>query len=482
MGPRTVCRKSLLDDVPYTYLVTLVVYDKVITNIPERVARAVPLCYNDATSAMPKRMCYLDYAATTPLNPEVFRAMEPYFAEEFGNPSSLYGLGRRAKLAIEESIKKISDTLNCRPGEIIFTGSATEADNLAVMGAARANRRAGNKIIASAIEHKAVLSACNALRAEGFEIVELPVDKHGLVKIGDLKKYLDKKTILVSVMYANNEIGTVQPIREISEIIRKFRGEPKIKDQGSRTGAVLPFFHSDAVQALQFLDCDVQKLGVDLLTLSGHKVYGPKGVGALYARRGVKISPLNYGGGQQERRRPGTENVPGIVGFGESVRLAKKNRREESARLKKLRDKLEKGIFRNIPRILLTGGKTSRLPNFLNVSILDIEGEALLLYLDEKGIAVSTGSACNSESLEPSHVLTALGLPYEYIHGSIRFTLGHGTTENDIDYVLHELPPLVKKLRSISPVNLNPNERKETSLPKAFVGGQTPHFLRKKKK
>jgi cysteine desulfurase len=459
---------------------------------------------------------YLDYAASTPVAPAVLRAMMPYFSEEFGNPSNIYALGLKAKKAVAEAVRKITSVLNCAPDEFIFTGSATEADNLAILGAARANRKAGNKIIISNIEHKAVLSACKALKKEGFEIVELPVQKNGLVNPEELGNILDEKTILVSVMYANNEIGTIQPIREISKIInatRKTRisSELSEKKHSGHSDVFVdwgryPLFHTDAAQALQFLDCDVNKLGVDphtkrapapsaqdeisarygvgvdLMTISSHKLYGPKGIGGLYVRRGVAIEPIIYGGGQQRNLRSGTENVPAIVGFGEAVVLAQKSRKTESARVKKLRDKLEKGIFKSIPKVVLNGHPTQRLPNFLNISILDIEGEALLLYLDEKGIFVNTGSACNSESLEPSHVLTALGNPYEYIHGSIRFTLGRGTTAGDIDYVLHELPPIVAKLRKISPLNLKLGKKEKISLPKAFIGGQTPHFLRKNEK
>ncbi len=437
---------------------------------------------------MAKRKIYLDHAATTLMDPRVLRAMMLYFSEEFGNPSNLYGLGLRAKKAVAEATRRITDVLNCAPDEFVFTGSATEADNLAIAGTARANRKAGNKIIISNIEHKAVLSTCEALKKEGFEIVELPAHKDGLVRPAELRKLLDNKTTLVSVMYANNEIGTIQPISKISEIIRNFRNgisnsQFLISKKDSNypiTNYQLPLFHTDAVQALQFLDCDVNKLGVDLLTISSHKIYGPKGVGGLYVRRGVAIQPIIYGGGQQRGLRPGTENVPAIVGFGEAVRLATSKKRHETSRVKKLRDKLEKGILRSIPKVVLNGHPTKRLPNFLNVSILDIEGEALLLCLDEKGIFVNTGSACNSESLEPSHVLTALGNPYEYIHGSIRFTLGRGTTSRDIDYVLRELPPIVAKLRKISPLDLKLGAKKKISEPKAFVGGQTPHFLRKK--
>jgi len=424
----------------------------------------------------------MDYAATTPVDQQVFRAMLPYFTEEFGNPANLYSLGLKAKKAIAEARQKIASVLNCAPDEFVFTGSATEADNLAIAGTARANRRAGNKIIISNIEHKAVLSVCKTLKKEGFEIIELPVQKNGLVNPEELRNILDEKTILVSVMYANNEIGTIQPIAEIGRLIKNFRHKNRPHPKPYTINPVgYPYFHTDAVQALQFLDCDVNKLGVDLMTISSHKLYGPKGIGGLYVRRGVNIEPIIYGGGQQRNLRSGTENVPAIVGFGEAVALAQKNKKAESARVKKLRDKLEKGIFHSIPKVVLNGHPTQRLPNFLNISILDIEGEALLLYLDERGISVNTGSACNSQSLEPSHVLSALGNPYECIHGSVRFSLGKGTTISDINYVLRKLPPIVARLRKISPLNLKLGKKEKVSEPKAFVGGQTPHFLLKKK-
>ena len=427
----------------------------------------------------------MDHAATTPVDARVLRAMTPYFTEEFGNPSNLYAVGLRAKEAIAEAVRKIAGVLNCAPDEFIFTGSATEADNLALRGLMRTVRgltqnsfRDGQRqvsvvprprIIISAVEHKAVLETARDLEKDGVEVIYLPVDRYGVVDPEELKSALNERTVLVSVMYANNEIGVVQPIAEIGELIKKFRGT-----------TALPIFHTDAVQAIQYLDCNVERLGVDLMTLSAHKLYGPKGIGGLYVRRGVNIRPIIFGGGQQRGLRAGTENVPAIVGFGEAVKLASSVKSQESRRIKKLRDKLEKGIFKTIPKVVLNGYPTKRLPNFLNVSVLDIEGEAALLYLDEKGISVNTGSACNSQSLEPSYVLTALGRPYEYIHGSIRFTLGRGTTASDINYVLRVLPPIVKKLRRISPLNLKPGAKAKISEPKAFIGGQTPHFLKKK--
>ncbi|MGC9968485.1 MAG: aminotransferase class V-fold PLP-dependent enzyme [Minisyncoccia bacterium] len=430
---------------------------------------------------MAKGRFYFDHAATTPLDPAVLRAMKPYFTDDFGNPSNLYGFGRKAKAAIAAAAKKISAALGCAPSEFIFTGSATESDNMAIAGVARANRRTGGngaaggagKIIVSNVEHKGILSVCDALREEGFEIEYLKVGRDGLVNPRDLTKMLGEKTILVSVTYADSETGTIQPIAELAKVIKKFR---------AKTKSALPYFHTDASQAAAYLDINVQKLGVDLLTLSAHKLYGPKGVGGLYVRRGVRMVPIIYGGGQQDRLRSGTENVPAIVGFGEAVALAAKHRKTEAARVKNLRDALQKGISKKIPKVVLNGHPTKRLPNFLNISILDIEGEALLLYLDELGIMVNTGSACNSESLEPSYVLMALGNPYEYAHGSARFTLGKGTTPAAVNYVLKHLPEVVVKLRNISPLNLKLGEKKITSQPKAFIGGQTPHFLRKKQR
>lgn len=441
-------------------------------------------------SSMAKRTYYFDNAATTPLDPAVFRAMRPYFTDKFGNPSNLYGFGREAKTAVIGAAKKITTVLGCTPSEFIFTGSATEADNMAIAGVARANRLAppgsgkgaAGKMIVSNVEHKGILAVCEALRAEGFEIEYLKVGRDGLVRPRDLAKALNKRTILVSVTCADSETGTIQPIAELARTIKKFRARAAGRAAG--TAGVLPYFHTDASQAAAYLDMNVQKLGVDLMTLSAHKLYGPKGIGGLYVRRGVNIMPIIYGGGQQDRLRSGTENVPAIVGFGEAMALAAKHRTSETAHVKKLRDALQKGIFKKISKVVLNGHPTRRLPNFLNVSILDIEGEALLLYLDELGIVVNTGSACNSQSLEPSYVLMALGNPYEYIHGSVRFTLGKGTTTAAVNYVLAELPRIVLKLRGISPLNLKLGEkrtRSQTFQPKAFIGGQTPHFLRKRR-
>lgn len=432
---------------------------------------------------MKKKTFYFDYAATTPLNKRVLSAMLPYFKKEFGNPSNLYKLGRRANQAVVKATKTITDILGCRPDEFVYTGSATEADNLAILGVARANKDKGNKIIVSQIEHKGILAVCDVLEKENFEIVRLPVLKNGLVDLNELKKSLDERTILVSITMADSETGTIQPIREISKIIENFKKQksppqPLPQGEGRRSGVGLPYFHTDASQAAKYLDINVDKLGVDLMTLSSHKMYGPKGIGGLYVRKGTNIKPIIYGGGQQASLRSGTENVPAIVGFAKALSLCKTA--PSTIHIKKLRDILEKGIFKSIPKVVLNGHPKNRLPNFLNISILDVEGEAMLLYLDELGIMVSTGSACNAQNLEPSYILSALGNPYEFVHGSIRFTLGKENTTADIKYVLKHLPAVVKRLRSISPLELKLDQTKNISDPRAFIGKQTPHFLRKK--
>ena len=420
---------------------------------------------------MAKKIYYFDYASTTPLDKRVFGAMKPFFMEDFGNPSNLYSLGHRARKAVDAATKKITGILGCKPEEFIFTASATEADNLALLGIARANKNLGNKIIISNVEHRGILAASQVLAKEGYEVAKLPIDKSGLVNPEKLAELLDEKTILVSITYADSETGTIQPIKKIGGLIAEFR-----RNRNRAT----PYFHTDAAQAANYLDITVNNLGVDLMTLSAQKIYGPKGVGGLYIRRGTAIQPIIYGGGQQHNIRAGTENVPGIVGFGEAMRIARKDKSKEWARLEKLRDKLENGIIERVDKVLVNGNQAKRLPNFTNLSILDIEGEAMLLYLDARGIIVNTGSACNSQTLEPSYILTAFGRPYEYIHGSLRFTLGRKTTEEDVAYVFKNLPPIVKKLRRMSPLNLKLGENRKMSLPKAFVGGQTPHFLRKK--
>ncbi len=442
------------------------------------------------------RLKYFDNASTTPLRKEVFEAMRPYFREKYGNPSNIYGLGREARLGIIRATETITHIIGCKPSEFVYTGSATESDNLALAGIARTNKEFGNRIIISALEHKGIMAVCQALKKEGFEIIELPVAKNGLVDLVELKQALNDRTILVSITMADSETGTIQPIKNIAEIIKRFRRQntpvstdskeqpksnraPRFKTEISDNTS-LPYFHSDGSQAVGYSDVNVKRLGLDLLTLSAHKFGGPKGIGGLYVGEGVKIQPIIYGGGQN-RLRSGTENVPAIVGFGAALELNNRNRNTERRRLKTLRDKLEKGLMRNLPKIVLNGHKTKRLPNFLNISILDVEGEALLLHLDECGIIANTGSACNSESLEPSYVLTSMGSCYEFVHGSIRFTLGHDTTSKDIAFVIRHLPDIVRKLRAISPLNLELNHAKKIAEPRAFIGGKTPHFLRKSK-
>jgi len=422
---------------------------------------------------MPKNNYYFDHAATTALDPKVLSAMLPYFNKEFGNPSNLYGLGRNANRAIAKANQTIWSVLGCLPGEFVYTGSATEADNLAVLGVSYANKHKGYQVIISKVEHKGILSVCQVLKNEGFEIIELPVGKDGIVDLSALKKALTPQTVLVSITSADNETGTIQPIAEISRIIKDFRKKNNIK---------IPYFHTDASQSAGYLDINVEKLGVDLITLSAHKLGGPKGIGGLYIKRGTNIDPIIHGGGQQGAIRSGTENVPGIVGFAEALSLNKKDKKTESVRIKKLRDMLEKGIFKTISKVVLNGHPTKRLPNFLNISILDIEGEALLLYLDRLGIMINTGSACNSQSLEPSYILTSLGNPYEYVHGSIRFTLGKENTIKEVEYVLKHLPIIVKKLRDMSPLQLKMNQKNAISDHRAFIGGQAPHFVKKNAK
>jgi cysteine desulfurase len=428
---------------------------------------------------MKKRQAYFDNASTTPLDGRVLRAMMPYLTDDYGNPSNLYETGRCAKKAIARTGEQIADTLHCRHDEIVFTGSATEADNLAIAGAARAHKEYGNRIIISSLEHKGIMAVCTALEKEGFEIIKLPVGKDGMVSPEEVRKNLNDKTIIVSITMADSETGTLQPIGEIAKVIKS---APVVVGGAVKHGGITyPLFHTDASQAAAYAGIDVEKLGVDLMTLSAHKLRGPKGIGALYVRRGVKLSPIIYGGGQQGRLRSGTENVPAIVGFGKAMELNEIYKKKGSAHVKKLRDALQKGIFTSIKKVVLNGHPTKRLPNFLNISILDIEGESLLLELDEHGIMINTGSACNSESLEPSYVLTALGNPYEFVHGSIRFSLGKDTTMSDVNYVLKHLPKIVERLRKISPLELSIDERKVMSDPRAFIGNQTPHFLRGKK-
>ena len=379
---------------------------------------------------------YLDYAATTPIQSEVVKAMLPYFMDAFGNPSSIYSYGQEAKEAIEEVRVKVATLINALDEEIIFTSGGTEANNFALKGVAFANESRGNHIITSSIEHHTVIETCKFLERQGFSLTYLPVDEYGFVAPDGVKRAITNKTILISVMHANNEIGSIEPIIEIGKIAKE-------------TGIC---FHTDAVQTVGHIPVDVNELGVDLLSMSAHKLYGPKGVGALYVRRGTKLTPFMHGGEQEKRRRAGTENVPGIVGFGKAVELAQREMSEETERLTCLRDQFIKGLLERIDHVRLNGHTIMRLPNNVNVSVDYVEGESILLNLDLHGICASTGSACSSSSLEPSHILLAMGLSYEQARGSLRFSLGRWTTEEEIERVLNVLPNVVAKLRTMSPL------------------------------
>lgn len=392
------------------------------------------------------KQSYLDHAATTYVDERVLKTMLPYFTDVFANPSSFHTMGLRAKEAVTEARGTVAKILNAREDEVIFCSGGTESDNLAIYGATRAHATKGKHVITTAIEHHAVLETLIHMdRTKEVELTILPVDKYGAVSVEDLEKALRPDTVLVSVMMANNEIGTIQPIGDIGRAILKWR---------KSNATPYPYFHSDACQAAGSMDLDVEKLHVDLLTVNASKIYGPKGVGILYVRRGVKIEPLIRGGGQERNLRSGTENVPGIIGFATALKLAQDEKEQENARLTALRDTLTRELLK-IPKTRLNGHPTDRLPNSVNVSFLDIEGEAAVLYLDAEGIYVSTGSACASTSLDPSHVILATGVSYEAAHGSIRFTLGKRTTMEDIEHVLQVMPGVVEKLRHMSPVNLD---------------------------
>ncbi|MCK4592163.1 cysteine desulfurase [Candidatus Parcubacteria bacterium] len=386
---------------------------------------------------------YLDYAATTPTDEEVLNEMMPYFSQKFGNPSSIHQFGQEAAEAIDKARKQVADFLGCNSSEIIFTSGATESNNMTIKGIIKASNIKNPHIITSSIEHHCVLNSCKAVEKEGSEVTYLKVNGNGLVSVKDFKKAIKENTILISIMYANNEVGTIEPIAEMGEMLKKINSE--------REKNKLPkiYFHIDAVQAVNYLDCNVDNLGVDLLSISGHKIYGPKGVGALYVRQGTKIKSIQQGGEQEYNLRAGTHNVPGIVGLGKTISLVSKNRKKIEE-IKKLRDYFIAEILKNIPDTRLNGSKEFRLPHNANISFKGIEGESLLIMLDQEGIAVSTGSACSSPSLEPSHVLMAMGISPELSHSSIRFTLGKDATKENIDFVLKVLVEKVKKLREIS--------------------------------
>lgn len=383
-----------------------------------------------------KKRIYLDYSATTPIKKEVLDEMMPYFSELYGNPSSIHSFGREAKKALDFARDRIAKAIGATSKEIFFTGGGSEADNWAIKGIAYANRQKGNHIITTKTEHHAVLHVCQYLEKNGFEVTYLDVDEYGIIDLNQLREAITDKTILITIMFVNNEIGTIQPIKEIGKVA---------KERGI-------YFHTDAVQALGNVSIDVKELGVDLMNFSSHKIYGPKGVGAIYIKKGVKLHPLIHGGAQERKRRAGTENVSAIVGFGKAVELAVENLDGHIAHLNKLRDKLIKGIQENIDYVKLNGHPTERHPGNVHVCFEFIEGESLLLSLDMVGIAGSSGSACTSGSLDPSHVLMAIGLTHEIAHGSLRLTVGDFTTEEDIDYVIENLKVIVDRLRQMSPL------------------------------
>ncbi len=379
---------------------------------------------------------YFDNAATTAARPEVVEAMTRYFTESYGNPSSIYKIAQKNKTAVEKAREQVAKAINADVNEIYFTAGGSEADNWAIKGVAESYASKGRHIITSAIEHHAVLHTCEYLETKGYDVTYLPVDEYGLVSLEDVKKAVRDDTILIAIMFANNEIGTIEPIAEIGAFA---------KEKGI-------LFHTDAVQAVGHVPIDVKAMNIDMLSMSGHKFYGPKGIGALYMRKGIKITPLIHGGAQERSRRAGTENVPGIIGMGLAAELAVSELDTEMPRLTALRDKLIHSILERVPYSRLNGHPTKRLPGNANISFEYIEGESILLLLDYKGICASSGSACTSGSLDPSHVLLAIGLPHEKAHGSVRLTMGHFTTEEQVDYVIQELPPIIERLRMMSPL------------------------------
>lgn len=392
-----------------------------------------------------KKLIYMDHAATTYVKPEVLNEMMPYFTENYGNPSSIYSISRVTQRAITEARESVAKAINADKSEIYFTGGGSEADNWAIKGIAYAYKNKGNHIITTKIEHHGLLHTCEYLEKQGFEVTYLDVDSEGFINLEELKNAITDKTTLVSIMFANNEIGTIQPIKEIGEICR----ERKV------------FFHTDAVQAVGHVPVDVKEMNIDLLSLAAHKFYGPKGVGALYVRKGIKIHNLIHGGAQERNRRAGTENVAGIVGLSKALELAVDHMEENNKKLIGLRDKLINGLLK-IPYTKLNGPVgDSRLPGNVNIGFEFIEGESILLMLDAKGICASSGSACTSGSLDPSHVLLAIGLPHEKAHGSLRLSLGDANTEEEIDYVLEVIPDIINRLREMSPLweNMQKNEK-----------------------
>lgn len=383
-----------------------------------------------------EKIIYMDHAATTPVRKEVFDEMMPYFSEYYGNPSSIYHLSNFSKIAIDKARERVAKAINAEKNEIYFTGGGTESDNWALKGIASKLRDKGNHIITSKIEHHAILHTCEYLEKLGFEVTYLNVDEYGMISLDELEKSIKDNTILISIMFANNEIGTIQPIKEIGSIAKKHN----------------VIFHTDAVQAVGSLPIDVKAMNIDLLSMSAHKLYGPKGVGALYVRKGIKLDPLIHGGAQERNKRAGTENVPGIVGLGKAIELAYSELEENTAKLIELRDYMIKNIQNRIPDVRLNGHPTRRLPGNINMCFRYIEGESLLLSLDMCKIEASSGSACTSGSLDPSHVLLAIGLPHEIAHGSLRLSLGIKNTKEEVDFVVEKLVTIVDRLRQMSPL------------------------------
>jgi cysteine desulfurase len=390
-------------------------------------------------SASQTKRIYLDHNATTPVHPEVFEAMLPYYRDKFGNASSIHSFGREAKVALEESREKIAKFINASPQEVYFTCGGTESDNLAIKGTAFANRKKGKHLITSKIEHHAILESCKFLEKEGFEVTYLPVEKCGLVDPDDLNKAIKKDTILVSIMHANNEVGTIEPIQELCEIS---------KEKGA-------YFHTDAVQSVGKMPVDVQKLNVDMLSMSGHKIYGPKGVGAIYIRKGTRITSWSHGGHHERSRRAGTENIPGIVGLAKTAEIAQRDMEEQSMLMGNLSEAFYQKLTQAIPDVFLNGHLEKRIPNTLNLSFKAVEGESIILSLDLKGVAVASGSACTSGTLEPSHVLSAMGISPEIAQSAIRFSFGRENTMEHVDYVVEILPEIVSRLRAMSPLYAN---------------------------
>ena len=381
-------------------------------------------------------MSYMDHSATSPVNPEVLKEMLPYFTESFGNASTLYALGREARTAMEKARKQVASLIGAQPEEVYFTSGGTESDNIAIKGTASKLKNKGNHIITSDIEHPAVEETCKYLEKNGYQVTYLPVGEEGIVKVSDVEAAITPETILITVMHANNEIGTIQPIKEIGALAR---------EKGI-------YFHTDAVQSVGKIPVNVGDMNVDMLSISAHKLYGPKGIGALYIRKGVRIDPLLHGGGHERGMRPGTENIPGIVGLGKACQIAEDNLEKNMEYVSSLRDRLIKGVLGKIEQSYLNGHPTKRLPNNANFRFSSIEGESLVLQLDAKGINASTGSACSSKKLEPSHVLMAIGLKEVDAHGSLRISLGTENTPQDIDYTIDAIDEVVERLRSMSPL------------------------------